>query len=189
MEEFKTVATINFRVTSKGSLEDAYLMMKNYQLVNQAGRDSNIIYNGVSIPAGDCESLEEVKILYQELKSTETFTCRQREFDVTNVEVDFYTEEDNLAQVFEAMQQYRNHGYANKYSNIVYRGVVIPAGYCDSISELEAMYDSIITGDISTFFESVSSGVLSHSLVKQYEVERGKIIYSNGNRNLVLVKR
>ena len=185
MEEFKTVATINFRVTSKGSLEDAYLMMKNYQLVNQAGRDSN----GVSIPAGDCESLEEVKILYQELKSPETFICRQREFDVTSVEVDFYTEEDNLAQVFEAMQQYRNHGYANKYSNIVYRGVVIPAGYCSNISELEAMYDSIITGDISAFFESVSSGVLSHSLVKQYEVERGKIIHSNGNRNLVLVKR
>lgn len=99
MNEFKQVATIDFRVTG-GTLQDAYDMMKRYQLYGQAGEDANIIYEGISIPAG----------------------------------------------------------------------------YCDTYSDLEAMYDSMLSGDIINFLQSVSSSILPHGLIDQYETERIKIV-------------
>ncbi len=176
MNEFKNVATIDFCVTG-GSLEDAYSMMKDYQLVGQAGEDANIIYRGVSIPAGYCESVEEVEALYQVLKMDSKKESVSREVFSSKVEVDFYTEEDNLQEVFECMLQYRDHGYADRNSNIVYQGVVIPAGHCDTYSDLEAMYHSMIFGDIQSFIDSLSLDVVSLDIFDQYETERERITH------------
>lgn len=180
MNEFKQVATIDFRVTG-GTLQDAYDMMKKYQLYDQAGEDANIIYEGVSIPAGYCESFEEVESLYQALKLDCKKVGRQRQASSTMVEVDFYTEGNNLEEVFECMQQYKNHGYADRHSNIICHDVVIPAGYCDTYSDLEAMYYSMLSGDSVGFLQSVSSGIPSHELIDQYEMERAKIIENGLN--------
>ena len=192
MNEFKQVATIDFRVTG-GTLQDAYDMMKRYQLYGQAGEDANIIYEGISIPAGYCESLEEVERLYEVLKLDCKGVEKQRKITSTDVEVDFYTEEDNLEEVFECMQQYRDHGYADRHSNIVYQDIVIPAGYCDTYSDLEAMYDSMLSGDIINFLQSVSSSILPHGLIDQYETERIKIVANeldlNSHQKMAVYKK
>jgi len=174
MNEFKQVATIDFRVVG-GTLDEAYDIMKNYQLLGQAGDDANIIYKGVSIPAGGCESIEEVRKLYEVLKSEDKSDKIERDIKGTSVEVDFYTEEDNLEEVFECMQQYKEHGYADKHSNIVYHDVVIPAGYCATYADVEAMYHSIIFDDWNSFVASISADLLSIEVFSQYEAERKRI--------------
>jgi len=174
MNEFKNVATIDFRVVG-GTLEDAYDMMTEYQLLGQAGDDSNIIYNGISIPAGYSESLEEVEALYQVLKKETDGVGVQRRTHSPKIEIDFYTEEDNLEEVFECMQQYKDHGYADKHANIVYHDVVIPAGYCDSVSEVAELYNAMVTGDLYGYFEVLFARIIPMEFYDQYYVERAKL--------------
>jgi len=191
MSEFKQVATIDFRVVG-GSLEDGYHMMKEYQLYGQAGEDANIIYRGISIPAGPCESIEEVDAIYQALKPFEKDQEKSFPCDSTKVEVDFYTEEDNLEEVFESMVQYRDHGYADRSSNIVYQDVVIPAGYCNTYSEVVELFQTMVSNDYIGFMEviaSLNSGMVPVSVIEKYQVETSRIACQASNKQSLVYQR
>ncbi len=157
---------VDFYVTEKGSLNDAFQLMKYFQKQWLATFDSQIIYKDVAIPAGYCNSLSMVKSIYQAIIDCATDeeienmilehrrTNRIKDFqfdpsfsprsvDSSRVNLNFRglrENGDSLFNCYRTMRKYQMLGFADQTANIEFNRVIIPAGYFRKVDDVFDYY-------------------------------------------------
>lgn len=68
----ETNFSVDFRVMGNGNMQDVFDSMKEYQNAGVADEHSNIIFNGVTVPAGYYEDFDQAFGLYHTIVTGET---------------------------------------------------------------------------------------------------------------------
>lgn len=68
----ETNFSVDFRVMGNGNIRDVFDSMKEYQYAGVADEHSNIIFNGVTVPAGYYDDFNQVFGLYHTIVTGET---------------------------------------------------------------------------------------------------------------------
>lgn len=71
VEGRRTSFSIDFNTMGNGDIQDVFISMKEYQKAGLADEHSNIIFNGVKVPAGCYEDFNQVFGLYNTIVTGE----------------------------------------------------------------------------------------------------------------------
>lgn len=151
-QKYKRVTTINFRAVNNGTIENVFETLKQYQALGLADEDSSIIYENIIIPAGHYKDIDEMLTCFCGKNDNKTGSVvprnRQNLFRKEKIAaIDFCVHDDaTLENGFDVMKQYRDLGFADEDSNILYKGVSIPAGYCEDYNQVLNIYNGICSG-------------------------------------------
>ncbi len=83
--------------------------------------------------------------------------------------------EEAIEEVFSTFKAYQRLGLADKTSRIIYKGVIVPAGYLDSFEQFMGVYNGIMDGSFIEMMNSISPNLEQddiHDFLTQCNMER-----------------
>ena len=154
----RKAVTVNFRVVNTGTVRDVFETLKQYQALSLADEDSSIIDGNVVIPAGAYEDINEILDYHQEDSQIRKRKLYPEERKIASI--DFCVEPgESLESAFIAMQQYQDYGFADSDSRIIYKGISIPAGYCENSRQVSNIYENICAGSVIGIMKSLPNSL------------------------------